>query len=967
MQARRKTLAVVIALSLATLGLIHAGPALANHTDTETRNVQPPFPDQTLTLAPPPAAAVSWTGDSATAAHQTYTSSSGEPCGKQPHNYCDITLLNVNVEPSFWDTRGGGVTIHVGDYTVEASDFDLYVYESNANGRLGDFVDLSGEPPGSEEELTIDEASGYYLIQVVYFATVQSSYEGTAAFDFFNQATIPPDVDNPRGLQESLASDPSTGWRSRSEMHVAMNPLDPNMLIAGSKFYNKDLQDSLGEYEFKVGTYISFDGGDTWTDLGQTAVCAAEDSTPEMWLEGSHTCYPEDDPNRGGLDPADNPDNTKPCGTERGDYGEEYITSDPWVQFDDEGNAYLMVLDHPPLGCNPEGNGWGMTLHRWDSVSPADLGAGGDTWGPRLPINFYTDELLAENVLDDKNTFTVNNAGPDGDGATGTIVACWGQTIAPLIKQQVICKRSMDQGETWTPPEDIPISQPVSDVEQLVIGVDVRASKVSPTTFYATWNHYTPSVAGEPETLEFAISEDGGLTWVHRQVPITTFRGIPRQFPHQSFRNLSIPIMAVGPEDELYITYAEYLPATAPENDVDGMEADIRLVKSTNGGITWTAPATVNAQEEDPNPNADQFQPVVEVTDSGQVNIAYFDRRLDPLVRNGEEIVHEGNYFTDVFLARSNDAGATFAESRITHDATDPEFNAPVSPSGLFFGDYQGLVATDCVAVPFFNDTHLANDEFIDPGPVRDPAFDDGLPSSPYQEAVSWQVPNTAAFGGPGEQLPEGCADVDPPPPVKCPGRENASGNHIVGTPGDDTRSGTPGRDVMCGRGGNDTLVGMRGNDLILGGTGDDTLVGGDGRDEIRGEDGSDVMRGNRGRDRMIDVLGANTFKGGGGSDQMQGGSSSDRFVSGPGQDEVRARAGRDFAAGGDGDDALRGGAGQDDLRGYRGDDTLRGGRGDDTLKGGRGSDLLSGQRGTDVCRGGPGADAFRGCEQRVQ
>jgi predicted DNA-binding transcriptional regulator YafY len=34
------------------------------------------------------------------------------------------------------------------------------------------------------------------------------------------------------------------------------------------------------------------------------------------------------------------------------------------------------------------------------------------------------------------------------------------------------------------------------------------------------------------------------------------------------------------------------------------------------------------------------------------------------------------------------------------------------------------LVVDDCVAIPFFNDTHLANDEFLDPGSERDPEFD---------------------------------------------------------------------------------------------------------------------------------------------------------------------------------------------------------------------------------------------------
>ena len=49
---------------------------------------------------------------------------------------------------------------------------------------------------------------------------------------------------------------------------------------------------------------------------------------------------------------------------------------------------------------------------------------------------------------------------------------------------------------------------------------------------------------------------------------------------------------------------------------------------------------------------------------------------------------------TDYYI--SWDGGETWTESRLSHDLSDPELNAPVSPSGLFYGDYQGLVADLC-------------------------------------------------------------------------------------------------------------------------------------------------------------------------------------------------------------------------------------------------------------------------------
>jgi hypothetical protein len=826
----------------------------------------------------------SWTGDIATGTNVNYNFSSGEPChdtdGVPPFDpeYCDLTLLQVDVPADFWVAQTGGVEVRLDNYSPDpASDFDLQIFASDAEGTKGKLVGSSGGPPSAHERATFKEPSGYYLIQVVYFAVASSSYDATVEF-FFRDRT-PPDVDTPPGLQEYLASDPSQEWTSRSEPHIAQSPLDPDVLVAGSKFYNKD-PDALGEYEFKIGSYVSFDGGVSWADLGQLKTCPASEAPPSSWPNS--TCYPADDPDadgtgledasggagatvneapggaqvtagehisgtefsdstpltQGSVGPAPvffaddasgciwttaatseidewiglaeragscptfqnkfnaataagadgliviNSDDTSPPleGTAvaeipgilvrqsdgnrlrdslvpgdpeavkvtlqipRGpDFAEEYITSDIWMQFDDEGNAYAMVLDAPPF---TSGVGWGMTLHRWESVSAEDV-ASGDTWGNRIPINSYPEDFPRDflGFLDDKNTFAVNNAGPDGDSITGTMIACWGQNVSGVIKQQIVCERSTDAGQTW-PDEPVP----VSGVHQLVIGVHVIADEFDPNVFYAVWLQYESTVAGAPATLEAAKTVNGGVSWLPA-VTVGTIDDIPRTFPRQGFRNLSIPIMAVGLDPDgaglaappLYVVVADYLDAPDPANDEDDEQADIILFKSTDGGIVWTRASNITEYDgaAGVNANADQFQPYIDVTESGQLNVIYFDRRHDL-----KTATHPGNYFTDVYLSRSNNGGASWTDTRLTHDATDPEFNAPVSGSGLFFGDYQGLVADECNAIPFVNDTHLANDQFLDLGPVRDPEFDDGLPSSPYQESIAWRVPNTTEFGG---------------------------------------------------------------------------------------------------------------------------------------------------------------------------------------------------------------------------
>jgi hypothetical protein len=680
-------------------------------------------PDRALVVTP--AAPVTWTGAQATGTNTTFDPADPDAtCGKAVANYCDITLFDVQ-PGDLYATSPGGVDFSIGG-AVPGTDLDLFVYESDAAGNVGDLVGASAGFT-DEESVGIPAATGHYLVVVVYFAAANTGYEGRA--EFFRRNPFPADVDDPEGLQDVLVSDPRRGFKSHSEPHLSQDPTDAHVLVGGSKMYNLD-RDSLPEYEFKVGTYASFDRGRTWADLGPLNTCPQAQAPPTSWPLANR-CYPADDPSRGGTGPEDADD-------DRGqtDFGEEYITSDPWTDFDDEGNAYAMVLDSPPF---PSGNGWGMSFHRWRTPSARDVRRGA-TWSDRIPINAYPALPGQATTLDDKNTFAVNNAGRDHDGRTGIIVACWGQNyeLDLLGRQAIVCERSVDGGRSW-PDAPQPISPPPDPAlpfGPFVIGVHVVADERDPNTFYAVWlDTLTGFLDGSGlSPFWFTKTTDGARTWAPARV-ITRITQIPNVFPHQAFRNLSLPIMAAGKRGELYVTYADYNRAPYPASDEDGMQADIKLVSSFDGGGTWSAPKRVNKDLS----NADQFQPFVRVTPRGQVNVSFFDRRLD----EPDPPNHPGNFFIDTFLARSNNAGATWRETRVSHDSWDPSINPPISGSGEFIGDYQGLVADDCFAMPFVNDTHLAND------PGRDPDFDRRLPRSPFQEIVTWRVPNAPEFGGP--------------------------------------------------------------------------------------------------------------------------------------------------------------------------------------------------------------------------
>jgi Ca2+-binding RTX toxin-like protein len=196
----------------------------------------------------------------------------------------------------------------------------------------------------------------------------------------------------------------------------------------------------------------------------------------------------------------------------------------------------------------------------------------------------------------------------------------------------------------------------------------------------------------------------------------------------------------------------------------------------------------------------------------------------------------------------------------------------------------------------------------------------------------------------------EGCdssSDNDETDPAdeKCPGYENAPGNHVVGTEGADVLVGTEDDDIICGLGGDDQIDGLGGNDVITGGSGNDTVDGGDGADDILAQDGDDTVFGNEGNDEIV---------GGPGDDELSGNGGKDVLLGGGGDDVLKGNAGNDFANGAGGNDRLNGGSGNDNLKGGKGNDAIKGGSGNDTINGGKGKDS---------CKGGGGKDKIKSCE----
>jgi len=124
----------------------------------------------------------------------------------------------------------------------------------------------------------------------------------------------------------------------------------------------------------------------------------------------------------------------------------------------------------------------------------------------------------------------------------------------------------------------------------------------------------------------------------------------------------------------VYVVYARN-PGTA---DV----TDINMVRSTDFGVTWSAPVRVN----DDNTTTDQWMPAISVdSKTGRLYIAWYDSREDPT----------NNLMTKIYGTVSTDGGATFTANKPISNALFNPNNMGVNQPGgeKYIGDYFGIQA----------------------------------------------------------------------------------------------------------------------------------------------------------------------------------------------------------------------------------------------------------------------------------
>lgn len=336
-------------------------------------------------------------------------------------------------------------------------------------------------------------------------------------------------------------------YTAHSEVTLAQNPRDPQNLVGASKMFTDN-----ANYVFRIGTYASFDGGQTWVDSGQLP----------------------------GLDA----------------FG---VTSDPVVVFDSAGTAYVEVL----AARDPEGR---SALYLYTSRD------GGRTWSAPQLINEdssgfndknwiaadttggrYNNHLYTTWVQIVGDTYRIRFARSTDGGVTwssaqdlasdtgvtrqgpvvsvdaaGNVHLLWGNLTTAQFETSV----SRDGGATFTPPRaGLPFQNlpaPLNgNLRRGFVLAGFAADPRTPDTVYLVWDD---GRSGDGEVL-FSVSTDGGARW--RDPVVVNADRTNDQFQ---------PWLAVGQDSAIYLQWFDR------RDDPENLLVHTYAARSTDGGVSWS-------------------------------------------------------------------------------------------------------------------------------------------------------------------------------------------------------------------------------------------------------------------------------------------------------------------------------------------------------------------------------------------
>jgi Neuraminidase (sialidase) len=394
--------------------------------------------------------------------------------------------------------------------------------------------------------------------------------------------------------------------RAYNQPQMLMDPQNPQTLVIAGSDYN----------EGTCGVLLSTDGGRTWTNRGFSK-----------------------------------PPNYGTC-----------VTSDlgPYLgaAFASDGTLHL-AFTAAAYSCQ-------VCSNDLVSATSKDLGA---TWTyaviHKSQLTKFTDNTgatvmdmehfsLVRMAVDPKNPNDVY-VGARYGRAFRTCPSCGAFDNVPL---RSVVATSTDGGLTWSSPVDVSTSMPRSELWETFIPSVTVSSDGTVFAFSrektAPHDQAHPFKPGDPPGTPGAggrklmsVSRDHGKTWTTSTIDTSAVAcGGGCDWP---------PVGISDPKTgNLYVVFSQ--------NRTGSTEADILFIRSTDGGKTWTKPATLN----DDQSHLDHFFPGISVAPDGRIDVAWFDFRDDLQYRPNDTIMNET--YWDVYYTYSSDGGLTWSKNTRVSD-----------------------------------------------------------------------------------------------------------------------------------------------------------------------------------------------------------------------------------------------------------------------------------------------------------
>jgi hypothetical protein len=424
----------------------------------------------------------------------------------------------------------------------------------------------------------------------------------------------------------------SSGRRSQNEPTVAINPSDPDIIVAGSNDYCAQIKNG----DVWAGYYRSTDGGATWAN---------------SLVPG----YPEDTSTAGTASPA---------------HGVCAAAGDPTQSFDTEGRlfyGYICFNRAQPANGSiyvsayaDDGASYARTV-RVDRGTPS-------TWG------LFQDKI---NIVADQT------GGPHSDN----VYVAWATYPGQSANNQLMFSRSTDHGVTYSKPMIVDGGLGEKSFADLAVGPDGAVYLT-----YRTFAHQ-PSTT---DAIYVAKSTDGGVSFSLPVLvaPLTPFDGndfgsgagcgdgplaCDSGFTYSRFASLS----AVAADDSgVHIVWS---------GRNAGGQAKI-FVSNSVGGAVWSTPAALDESETGHQwfPDVASADGVISVVfyDSGT------DPAYDPDVPPGNTAggVNSGDV-VHTLVAQSTDGGERWTEQTVSDVGSNFGWETHSSRRLGFWGDYNYISA----------------------------------------------------------------------------------------------------------------------------------------------------------------------------------------------------------------------------------------------------------------------------------